>query len=261
MINIALTQPYAKLDDALQADETFQLALAKMLENQSCVLRGKVLLTYLLLFKMNPQWFVIAIEMDFYKNIDKLLRDNFKYVQCCLLCLIESVSEMSPKLISDCQEAFKSCIATKDGTLPGQTKDIAQLPYGIRHVLQKSKSQYSSLRGPLLYILAFTEMLNSSSFKQKLAKPDLIEMLAQNIISSESVKSKQVDEFRAANFLVAESLAKHPKILNLMAHEILEKLLPQIAGKIDSQLPDTRFNALKLFTDYVTQFICEEKLY
>lgn len=90
-----------------------------MLENQSCVLRGKVLLTYLLLFKMNPSWFVIAIEMDFYKNIDKLLRDNFKYVQCCLLCLIESVSDMCPKLISECQEAFKICLAAKDGTLPG----------------------------------------------------------------------------------------------------------------------------------------------
>jgi len=29
---------------------------------------------------MNSVWFVIATELDFYKNIDKLLRDNFKYV-------------------------------------------------------------------------------------------------------------------------------------------------------------------------------------
>ena len=103
-----------------------------MLENTSCVLRGKVLLTYLLLFKMNPNWFVIAIEMDFYKNIDKLLRDNFKYVQCCLLCLIESVSEICPKLISECQEAFKSCITSKDGIFAGQEKDIAQLTLGLK---------------------------------------------------------------------------------------------------------------------------------
>ena len=48
---------------------------------------------------MNAIWFVIATELDFYKNIDKLLRDNFKYVQCCLLCLIESVNEMCPQLI------------------------------------------------------------------------------------------------------------------------------------------------------------------
>lgn len=178
MLNIALTQPYPKLDETLQADDQFQLALARMLENQSCVLRGKVLLTYLLLFKMNPNWFVIAIEMDFYKNIDKLLRDNFKYVQCCLLCLIESVSEMAPKLISDCSDAFKTAVATKDGILPGQEKEINSLSVGVKHVLQKSKATFSSLRGALLSVLALNEMLNSSSFKQKLAKPVLIDMLA-----------------------------------------------------------------------------------
>jgi hypothetical protein len=63
-----------------------------MLDNQSIVLRGKCLLTFLLLFKMNLTWFTLAIQYDFYKNLDKLLRDNFKYVQCCLLCLIENVS-------------------------------------------------------------------------------------------------------------------------------------------------------------------------
>ena len=80
MLNIALTQPYPKLNDTLQDDENFILAISKMLENQSIVLRGKCLLTFLLLFKMNMQWFVIAIQQDFYKNLDKLLRDNFKYV-------------------------------------------------------------------------------------------------------------------------------------------------------------------------------------
>lgn len=66
--------------------------MSQLLENQSIVLRGKAILNYLLLFKMNPQWLVIAIEHDFYKNIDRMLRDNYKYVQCCLLCLIETVS-------------------------------------------------------------------------------------------------------------------------------------------------------------------------
>jgi hypothetical protein len=80
MLNIALTTPYAKLNDTLQDDENFLIAISKMLENTSIVLRGKSLLTFLLLFKMNPYWFVVAIELDFYKHIDKLLRDNFKYV-------------------------------------------------------------------------------------------------------------------------------------------------------------------------------------
>ena len=68
------------MDETLQNEEVFQIALSKLIENQQIVLRGKTLLTYLLLFKMNPAWFVVAIELDFYRNIDKLLRDNFKYV-------------------------------------------------------------------------------------------------------------------------------------------------------------------------------------
>jgi len=54
MINIALVQPYQKLNDTLQEDDTFQMAISKLLENQSIVLRGKAILTFLLLFKMNP---------------------------------------------------------------------------------------------------------------------------------------------------------------------------------------------------------------
>ena len=117
MLNIALTQPYAKLDDTLQNEEIFQIALSKLIENQQIVLRGKCLLSYLLLFKMNPTWFVIAIELDFYRNIDKLLRDNFKYVQCCLLCMIETVAEMCPNLINSVNDAFKKLVENK-GTLP-----------------------------------------------------------------------------------------------------------------------------------------------
>jgi hypothetical protein len=78
-----------------------------LLENQSIVLRGKAILTFLLLFKMNPQWMIIAVEQDFYKNIDKLLRDNYKYVQCCLLCLIETVSATQiPNALASTKESF-----------------------------------------------------------------------------------------------------------------------------------------------------------
>jgi hypothetical protein len=107
MLNIALTQPYSKLDETLQNDENFHIGLAKLLDSKSIVLRGKAILSYLLLFKMNPIWLVIVTEQDFFKNIDKLLRDNFKYVQCCLLCLIESVGEMCPNLVTKLLDDFK----------------------------------------------------------------------------------------------------------------------------------------------------------
>lgn len=110
MLIIALTSPYQKLNDQLQEEEIFHRALSSLLENKSIVIRGKVVLTYLLLFKMNPQWFTIAVELKFYQNIEKLLRDGYKYVQCCLLCLVENVNQMMPQLVQSVETAFTSYV-------------------------------------------------------------------------------------------------------------------------------------------------------
>lgn len=87
-------------------------------------------MTFLLLFKMNTKWFVIAIEMEFFKNIDKLLRDNFKYVQCCLLCLIESVATICPSLVTKAEQAYQN-------PQKGQTES-----QGVMAVLQGSKKEF-----------------------------------------------------------------------------------------------------------------------
>ena len=57
-------------------------------------------------------------------------------------------------------------------------------------------------------------MVDSSSLKQKLVKPQFIEMLAMMVESCEAVKSKQMEAFRRATFETVESLAKHSKLLN-----------------------------------------------
>ena len=258
MLNIALTQPYQKLDETLQDEQLFHSALSKLIENSQIVIRGKALLTYLLMFKMNPIWFVIAIELDLYKNIDKLLRDNFKYVQCCLLCMIESVSEMCPSLITQCSEAFRLALEN-NGEIPADKANNPSL--AVRTVLQKSKSEYPALRGNLLLMLAFHEMLKSSSFKQKLVKPPFIELLASIIEKSDQCQTDQLKQLRKATFCVIDQLAKNAKLLNMHYTDIVEKLLPAIANQIDSQIPEVRFDALKAFSGYVTQFMCEEKIY
>lgn len=160
-----------------------------MIENSQIVIRGKALLTYLLLFKMNPTWFAIAIDMDFYKGIDKLLRDNFKYVQCCLLCMIESVAEICPTLITQCQEAFELALEN-GGELPADRGASPSL--GVRNTLAKQKNEFQHLRGGLLNMLAFLEMLKSSSFKQKLVKGPFIGLLAAIIDKSDQCTSNQL---------------------------------------------------------------------
>ena len=82
---------------------------------------------------MNPQWMIIAVEQDFYKNIDKLLQDNYKYVQCSLLCLIENVSSNQiPAALEMTKDSFNQFIQ-------GQLKTDAFRSAGLKKVLQGSK--------------------------------------------------------------------------------------------------------------------------
>ena len=102
---------------------------------------------------MNPKWLVIAIEMDFYKNIDKLLRDNFKYIQCCLQCLFETVTTICPQVVQRALAAFQN-----------PSKSVSESA-GIVSVIQGSMKEYSSLRGDNLLVLALHELVSTSSFK------------------------------------------------------------------------------------------------
>ena len=58
-----------------------------------------------------------------------------------------------------------------------------------------------------------------------------------------------------------DQLAKNAKLLSLHYNEIVEKLLPAIANQIASPIPEVRFDALKAFSDCVSQYMCEEKIY
>ena len=145
--------------------------------------------------------------------------------------MIETVSEMCPNLITQCSEAFQQALEN-NGELPSDPSTNPRL--GVRNVLQESKSEFKDLRGNLLLMLAFHEMLKSSSFKQKLVKPSFIELLANIIEKSDECQSNQLKQLRKATFCVVDQLAKNSKLLNLHYNDIVEKLLPAIANQIDS---------------------------
>lgn len=110
-------------------------------------------------------------------------------------------------------------------------------------------------------ILAFLEMIHSSSFKSKICKPLFIQAISYMIENSEVAKGPLMDEFRRGLFLIAEAIAKHTKILVSQNKDIIENLLPVLIKKIESDSADVRFVSLKIFTDYITQYLCEEKIY
>jgi len=79
MLNLALADNlYPKMNEILLNEDTFLNSLMRLLEHHSIVIRGKCLLTFLLLFKLDFKW--MAIHSKFFNVLDRLTRDNYKYV-------------------------------------------------------------------------------------------------------------------------------------------------------------------------------------
>lgn len=81
MLNIALTNPYSRLNDSLMEEPMFKEAMANLLENSNIIIKAKSILTILLLFKMNPNWIIVVDEFKFYSTCDRMSRDYSKYIQ------------------------------------------------------------------------------------------------------------------------------------------------------------------------------------
>lgn len=88
---------------------------------------------------------------------------------------------MIPQLLSYTKDAFNNYLA-------GSNKFEDSKSKGLLKVLEKSKSEFSSLKGGMLMILSFHDMMNSSSFKSKIGKPQFIETISYMLEKCESVK-------------------------------------------------------------------------
>ena len=91
----------SKSTAVLNEEKSFFSSLMGLLEHSSIVIRGKCLLTFCLLFKVNLKWLAILQENKFVTFIDRLSRDNYKYIQCCLLHLVETVAEIVPMILKN----------------------------------------------------------------------------------------------------------------------------------------------------------------
>jgi hypothetical protein len=139
----------------------------KLLEHHSIVIRGKALLTFLLLFKQDYRWMAVVgvpysggaesgtTGVKFFHLLDRLSRDNYKYVQCCLLCLIEGVLEIIPQVFSAISEELNIVL---NG---GRT---ASIPSEFDRRIKSSRGEFEVLQiagGNMIYIAIILDLLQA----------------------------------------------------------------------------------------------------
>ena len=112
MLNLALTaNVFPKISELLLQEENFLPSLIRLHEHNSIVIRGKCLLTFLLLFKLDFRWMsVVQNQVKFFNMLERVLKDNYKYVQCCLLCLIDGILEIVPTIFQNVAQELSTLI-------------------------------------------------------------------------------------------------------------------------------------------------------
>lgn len=74
MLNLALAaNTFPKINEILLNEDGFLPSLMKLLEHHSIVIRGKCLLTFLLLFKMDFRWMsIVESEVKFFHVLERV---------------------------------------------------------------------------------------------------------------------------------------------------------------------------------------------
>ena len=174
----------SKSTPVLNEEKGFFSSLIGLLEHSSIVIRGKCLLTFCLLFKVNLKWLAILQENKFVTFIDRLSRDNYKYIQCCLLNLIESISDIIPMILKNIVEELNKL----------STQNNAQM-------IADSPSLKESNKSFLNFLPIILSALNSQTIKARImAANDFFPTITSIFENIEKVKNPKTVNDLLENF-------------------------------------------------------------
>ncbi|CAG9323861.1 unnamed protein product [Blepharisma stoltei] len=114
--------------EVIFSDEQLIPILVGLLENTGIVIRGKALLAIMFIVKHSAENLLTLGKTRFYQFLDRLARDSYKYVQCCLHHLLDSIAESSMNII---KMALESNFSWFPALLPifNSTSARFKLPY------------------------------------------------------------------------------------------------------------------------------------
>jgi len=179
MLNLALHNiNYPQISTILLREKNFLKALLKLMDHQHIVIRGKCILTFLLLFKLDFRWItVVQREIRFFNELDKLLKDNYKYVQCCLLCLADGVQDIIPTIFRTIVETLHIELerhsGAKQGSVLEDTKDLSNLEFASQGI-----NEYGDfteiLMSPLFHATIFLDLTINPLIRSRLLSTPMI---------------------------------------------------------------------------------------
>ena len=182
MLNLALRMPYQKLIDTLLDEKDFLSSLMSLLEHQSTIIRGKTLLTFILLFKLDFRWMSVAHqELKFFNFLDRVQRESNRYFQSCLFCLIDTILDIVGVILKTVRETMVKTIKKGDIDFDKDHKSSKFDEIVLRQ-------EFKELTGDLTHIYIILDLMNSQIFKSRIVSMDFIMTISKLLELSEGAK-------------------------------------------------------------------------
>ena len=255
MLNLALRMPYQKLIDTLLDEKDFLSSLMSLLEHQSTIIRGKTLLTFILLFKLDFRWMSVAHqELKFFNFLDRVQRESNRYFQSCLFCLIDTILDIVGVILKTVRETMVKTIKKGDIDFDKDHKSSKFDEIVLRQ-------EFKELTGDLTHIYIILDLMNSQIFKSRIVSMDFIMTISKLLELSEGAKFMGTEEFLNIVLMIVECLSSVHKCLFDGNEPILKYLLPKLLNNLGHKTTNFRFLSLKIFADIATQYLSDSNLY
>ena len=256
MLNIALLNENEILLEAVNeyADVLAQTVI-QCLENQSLVIRGKSLLTVVLLVKHYPvQWYTMFVsDNKFIHIIDRLTKDSYKYVQYGLMHFIDQINQTIPIILGLIQEDL--AFATEEGDTKTLECD------SIVSMIMERRKDFKNLTGHMTLVSLLLVSVNSGLMKNRIINEHFLSVIANILKSCEVTMFQGADEFVNAVLAIVESFSANQKSLMNNTIPTLEYILPALIKNLRSESNDVKFLSLKIFIDIIIQYINDNSIF
>ena len=256
MINIALLHKNESLFKMVNENyDSLSKAVINLLENQSLVIRGKSILTAVLLLKHFPlQWFTIFIsDKKFITLLDRLAKDNYKYVQYGLLHFLDQIEQTMPIIFSVIEEDLEIAINM------GNTSDL-EIDVIVEQIMER-RMDFKNLKGHMTLTSLILAATSSHLMKSRIVNENFLESISHMLNISESMLFLGADEFINAVLAIIESISGNQKTLYNYWIPVLQSVIPVLMNKLRSDSNDVKFLSLKIFTDITIQYINNDSIF
>lgn len=173
--------------------------------------------------------------------------------------MIDGVLEIIPKVLTQIKKDFNKYIKDPKAFDAEEENTVSKAMKDATRKIKTNKSEH--LPAGMVLIIAVYDLLKSQLFKNKIISKDLIVLIGLILEKTEGLESDTVIEIRNYNLLILENLCTNVKAILVHNKAIVDHILPCLITRIQSSDPETKFSCLKSFTDLITQYLGDDKIY